>query len=91
MGLVMNSLLSKSKYCGCAHRLLGAVPSDHQQMLELQNLSSHVGAGDAFVGGFVSQLVLGKDISEAVRGGSYAASVIIQHSSCTYPPKPDFQ
>eukprot|EP00246_Nothoceros_aenigmaticus_P001333 TRINITY_DN11850_c0_g1_i1.p1 TRINITY_DN11850_c0_g1~~TRINITY_DN11850_c0_g1_i1.p1 ORF type:complete len:344 (+),score=69.72 TRINITY_DN11850_c0_g1_i1:144-1175(+) len=60
-------------------------------LLPEEKLVDTNGAGDAFVGGFVSQLVLGKDVSEAVRAGSYAANVIIQHSSCTYPPKPDFK
>ncbi|XP_028775206.1 adenosine kinase 2 [Neltuma alba] len=49
------------------------------------------GAGDAFVGGFLSQLVLGKPIEACVKAGSYAANVIIQRSGCTYPEKPDFQ
>ncbi|KAL4459058.1 hypothetical protein ABPG75_013923 [Micractinium tetrahymenae] len=46
------------------------------------------GAGDAFVGGFLSQLVCGKDVSECVRAGSYAAGVIVQRSGCTFPGKP---
>lgn len=46
--------------------------------------------GDAFVGGFLSQLVLGKEVAECVRAGNYAASVIIQRSGCTFPPKPEF-
>lgn len=49
------------------------------------------GAGDAFVGGFLSQLVLEKPIDECVRAGCYAANVIIQRSGCTYPEKPDFK
>ncbi|CAM6090805.1 unnamed protein product [Calypogeia fissa] len=49
------------------------------------------GAGDSFVGGFLSQLVQGKPVSECVRAGCYAASEVIQRSSCTYPPKPSFQ
>lgn len=48
-------------------------------------------AGDAFVGGFLSQLVLGKDIVECVRAGNYASSIIIQRSGCTFPLKPCFQ
>ncbi|KAL0409927.1 UNVERIFIED_CONTAM: Adenosine kinase [Sesamum latifolium] len=35
-------------------------------------------AGDAFVGGFLSQMVLQKPIRECIRAGSYAANVIIQ-------------
>jgi len=46
--------------------------------------------GDAFVGGFLSQLIQEKPIEECVRGGCYAANVIIQRSGCTYPEKPDF-
>lgn len=49
------------------------------------------GAGDAFVGGFLSRLVQDKDIKECVRAGHYAASVIIQESGCKYPEKPTFE
>jgi len=48
------------------------------------------GAGDAFVGGFLAQLVKGNDIDECVRCANYTASVIIQRSGCTFPEKPDF-
>ncbi|KAK2075617.1 adenylate kinase [Prototheca wickerhamii] len=43
------------------------------------------GAGDAFVGGFLSQLVVGKSVAEGVRAGHYAASVVVQRSGCTFP------
>ena len=46
------------------------------------------GAGDAFVGGFLSQLVAGKGVAECVRAGNYAATVVVQRSGCTFPPKP---
>eukprot|EP00192_Tetraselmis_astigmatica_P011213 CAMPEP_0117654556 /NCGR_PEP_ID=MMETSP0804-20121206/3807_1 /TAXON_ID=1074897 /ORGANISM="Tetraselmis astigmatica, Strain CCMP880" /LENGTH=357 /DNA_ID=CAMNT_0005460845 /DNA_START=431 /DNA_END=1504 /DNA_ORIENTATION=- len=48
------------------------------------------GAGDAFVGGFLSQLACGKSLDDAVRAGHYAANVIIQQSGCKFPPKPSF-
>ncbi|KAF8064558.1 ADK1 [Scenedesmus sp. PABB004] len=48
------------------------------------------GAGDAFVGGFLSQLVAGKAVPECVRAGNYAANVVIQRSGCTFPATPDF-
>jgi adenosine kinase len=48
------------------------------------------GAGDAFVGGFLSQLVAGKAVAECVRAGNYAANVVIQRSGCTFPAKPEF-
>ncbi|KAG9138962.1 hypothetical protein Leryth_007576 [Lithospermum erythrorhizon] len=49
------------------------------------------GAGDAFVGGFLSQLVQEKPIENCVKAGCYAANVVIQRSGCTYPEKPDFK
>jgi adenosine kinase len=49
------------------------------------------GAGDSFVGGYLSQLVQGKPVSECVRAGNYAANVVIQRSSCTFPAKPSFE
>uniref|UniRef100_A0A4X1SQ14 Adenosine kinase n=2 Tax=Sus scrofa TaxID=9823 RepID=A0A4X1SQ14_PIG len=48
------------------------------------------GAGDAFVGGFLSQLVFDKPLTECIRAGHYAASVIIRRTGCTFPEKPDF-
>jgi len=48
------------------------------------------GAGDAFVGGFLAALVKGKDLEGCCQAGAYSASVIIQHSGCTYPAKPDY-
>ncbi|XP_076142512.1 adenosine kinase isoform X2 [Alosa pseudoharengus] len=48
------------------------------------------GAGDAFVGGFLSELVQEKTLEECVRAGHYAANVIIRHAGCTFPEKPDF-
>ncbi|GAX80470.1 hypothetical protein CEUSTIGMA_g7909.t1 [Chlamydomonas eustigma] len=54
------------------------------------NIVDTNGAGDAFVGGFLSQIVCGKSIEEAVRAGNYAANTIIQRSGCSFPAKPDF-
>jgi len=48
------------------------------------------GAGDAFVGGFISQLVAGKDMAECCRAGNYGANTIIQRSGCTFPDMPTF-
>ena len=47
------------------------------------------GAGDAFVGGFLSQLVAGKPVPECVRAGNFAANVCIQRSGATFPAKPE--
>lgn len=48
------------------------------------------GAGDAWVGGFLAELVRGKPVKECLQGGHYAANVIIQQSGCTFPEKPNF-
>eukprot|EP00245_Coleochaete_scutata_P008334 TRINITY_DN2515_c0_g1_i1.p1 TRINITY_DN2515_c0_g1~~TRINITY_DN2515_c0_g1_i1.p1 ORF type:complete len:373 (-),score=100.80 TRINITY_DN2515_c0_g1_i1:253-1281(-) len=60
-------------------------------LLPKEKLVDTNGAGDAFVGGYLSQLVKGKPIPECIRAGNYAANVIIQRSGCTFPEKPDFQ
>ncbi|XP_053548123.1 adenosine kinase isoform X1 [Bombina bombina] len=49
------------------------------------------GAGDAFVGGFLSQLVSDKPLEECIRAGHYSANVVIRRSGCTFPEKPDFK
>jgi adenosine kinase len=43
------------------------------------------GAGDAFVGGFLSQLVQGKSTADAVLAGHWASRYIIQHSGTQLP------
>lgn len=48
------------------------------------------GAGDAFVGGFLSQLVKGKEVEECVRGGHFAANIVIQQSGPTFPKECTF-
>ena len=49
------------------------------------------GAGDAWVGGFLSQLVQGRTVEESMHGGNYAANVVIKRSGCTHPSKPEFK
>lgn len=48
------------------------------------------GAGDAFVGGFLSQLIQKHPVAECIRCANYAANVIIRRAGCTFPDKPDF-
>ncbi|XP_076008403.1 adenosine kinase b isoform X2 [Genypterus blacodes] len=48
------------------------------------------GAGDAFVGGFLSELVQQHALEECIKAGHYAANVIIRRAGCTFPEKPDF-
>ncbi|KAL0105783.1 hypothetical protein PUN28_015890 [Cardiocondyla obscurior] len=48
-------------------------------------------AGDAFVGGFLAQLVQGKSIDTCIKCGIWTAAQIVQRSGCTYEGKPNFQ
>jgi len=43
------------------------------------------GAGDAFVGGFLSGLVKERDIDTSIAAGHWAARTIIQNAGCTFP------
>lgn len=38
--------------------------------------------------GFLSQIVAGKDLPEAVRAGNFAANTVIQRSGATFPEAP---
>lgn len=49
------------------------------------------GAGDAFVGGFLAQLLLGQSIETCIKCGIWTATHIVQRSGCTYEGKPDFK
>lgn len=48
------------------------------------------GAGDAFTGGFLSQMILGKSYATCVRCGIYAAAHVIQHSGCVFSGESNF-
>jgi len=56
--------------------------------IEPEKIVDTNGAGDAFVGGFLSQLVQGKPLEDCIRAGNYAATTIIQRSGCTLPDTP---
>jgi adenosine kinase len=49
------------------------------------------GAGDAFVGGFLSQLMTGESLEKCVKAGHWAARQIIQRNGCTFPATCDFK
>lgn len=46
------------------------------------------GAGDAFAGGFLSQLVQGKSVESCINAGHYTAGVIIRRAGITFPSRP---
>lgn len=49
------------------------------------------GAGDAFAGGFLAQMVMEKSYETAVKCGIYTATHIIQASGCTVSGVSDFK
>lgn len=55
------------------------------ELLPKEQLVDTNGAGDAFVGGFLSQYVRGAELEKCVDAGHWAARVIIQQPGCTYP------
>lgn len=48
------------------------------------------GAGDAFVGGFLAQLVQCRSYCICIKCGIYCAREVIQRSGCTFEGKPQF-
>lgn len=80
---------SKSTIVACD----GTVTEYKVDPLEASMLVDTNGAGDAFVGGFLSQLVQGKAMADCVDAGHFAARQIIQVSGttlsgpCTYQQK----
>lgn len=48
------------------------------------------GAGDSFVGGFLSQLVLGKQEDACVNAAAYAAYQVLHYAGCRFPKTPSF-
>lgn len=49
------------------------------------------GAGDSFVGGFLSQIVQGKSLETAVKAGIWLSGQVIQRSGCTFPDTNAFE
>mmetsp|Transcript_1417 Transcript_1417/g.1929 ORF Transcript_1417/g.1929 Transcript_1417/m.1929 type:complete len:347 (-) Transcript_1417:54-1094(-) len=72
---------SKSTIVACEGKVtefaVDAIPSD--QLVDTN------GAGDAFVGGFLAQMVLGNNLEASVKAGHWAAGYIIQQSGTTLP------
>ena len=43
------------------------------------------GAGDSFVGGFFSQLSLGRNMGNCIKAGIYLSRECVKRSGCTFP------
>ncbi len=63
----------------------GEVTTYPVEALPKEALVDTNGAGDAFVGGFLAQYVLGMPLAKCVDAAHWAARVIIQRSGCSYP------
>lgn len=66
------------------------VHGDHLKEYPVQSLPQEKildtnGAGDSFVGGFLSQYIQGKDLDKCVDCGVWISSLVIQRSGCTFP------
>jgi len=59
-------------------------------LLEKDKIVDTNGAGDAFVGGFLSQWLKGQPLDKCIDAAMWAASIIIQYSGCTYPPNCEY-
>jgi adenosine kinase len=70
---------SKSTIVACN----GVVTEYEVEPLAKEKLVDTNGAGDAFVGGFLSELVQGKDMEDCVKAGHWAAKYIIQQPGTT--------
>ncbi|KAF3708292.1 Adenosine kinase [Channa argus] len=59
--------------------------------IDPKDIVDTTGAGDAFVGGFLSELIQEKPLDQCVKAAHYAANVVISRAGCTVPDKPDFK
>jgi len=69
----------------------GKVNTYKVELLPKEKIVDLNGAGDAFVGGYLSQLALNQSEEICVQAGNYAARYIIQTSGTKLIGKPDFQ
>lgn len=60
------------------------IPLEPDQILDVN------GAGDAFTGGFLAQLVLDKPFEQCIKCAIYCASECIQRLGCTFPKEMKF-
>jgi len=58
---------------------------------KLDHLVDSNGAGDAFVGGFLSRYIQNKPLNECVAAGNFASRTILQRTGCTFPAVCDFK
>jgi len=57
-------------------------------LIKAEDIVDTNGAGDSFVGGFLSQFIQGKDMSRCIEVANYAARYIIQQNGVAFNDKP---
>ena len=55
------------------------------EQLPLESIRDTTGAGDAFLAGFLSQLMGGRSLSDCVAAGNCAAKMVIAQTGCRLP------
>ena len=60
-------------------------------MIKMEDIVDLNGAGDAFLGGFLSQYMQGKSLEACCKGGNDAASIILKNIGCTFPKNAKIQ
>lgn len=68
----------------------GKVTEVAVKKLDADKIVDTNGAGDAFVGGFLAQFVLGKPLEVCIDSGTYAAQQIIQRHGCSFEGESNF-
>jgi adenosine kinase len=59
--------------------------------IEPERILDTNGAGDSFVGGFLSQYVQDEDLDKCVDCGIWVSELVIQRSGCTFPETMDYK
>ena len=88
--LYINHIISRNFSYLINHLLYKQVTEYPVAVIEKEKIVDLNGAGDAFVGGFLSQYVNGKDEAICVSGGTYCAQYIIQRAGTKLQGKPAF-
>jgi len=66
----------------------GVVTEYPVQPIRAEDIVDTNGAGDSFVGGFLSQFIQGKDVPRCIEVANYAARYIIQQNGVAFKDKP---
>ena len=60
-------------------------------VMKMEDIVDLNGAGDAFLGGFLSQYMQGKSLEACCKAGNDAASIILKNIGCTFPKNAKIQ